>query len=364
MRQTSELELFMEYGTPLLLIDEWKIGAYQDGVIAFDFQNQVVAANEAMMMMVPGEWNTELPCYIELVLPSMSEEFEWMHRMVRERVLLRNHVFNITRQGKLCTLLADSYFLRNKAGEQVGIVLFLKDIGNLVSLEKQLQHNEKLATVGKIAAGVAHEIRNPLTSVKGFLQMMRTELERNGMYKEQNFTTVMLDEIERINGLVKELLLLSKPRELKMEFIDLRELLGAMVPLVESESNLHNIQFELLTEEMPLVHADRELLKQVFLNLVKNAIEAMEETDGGQLRVRTQFDAEKFEVRVHVQDSGPGIPHYMMDRIFDAFFTTKETGIGLGLPICQRLVNDVGGKLTVMSKGYGTTVTVQLPVAK
>jgi two-component system, sporulation sensor kinase E len=103
----------------------------------------------------------------------------------------------------------------------------------------------------------------------------------------------------------------------------------------------------------------------VLWNLVKNAIEAMAtETNGGKLTIRSTWQEREGLVRVEIKDSGPGIPHYLLDRIFDTFFTTKETGTGLGLPICQRIINDLGGKLQVTSKGFGTTVSVLMPGVK
>ena len=351
---------------PSVKLDDWEIESFHDGMVAFTWDLQVIAANRVIADIMPANWSQAFPCPVEQVFLSHTDEYEWILHMIGERICYRNHVFNMSRSGKPRSLLADSYLLRDTDDQLIGMVLLLKDIGNLVSLEKQVQSNEKLATVGKIAAGVAHEIRNPLTSIKGFLQMMQFELLKNGMEKEHKFTHVMLAEIERVNGLVGELLLLSKPRELKMERLDLDEVLQALSPLIASEALFHDIEFEIelnSTAQLPRVYADRELLKQVMLNLIKNAIEAMVDSDGGRrLIVRTDYLVQERQIRIDVQDSGPGIPHYMLDRIFDTFFTTKEKGTGLGLPICQRLVNDIGGQIKVTSKGYGTTFSVFLPV--
>lgn len=354
MRQSSASR------TEGLQIEGLGIEAYRDGVLALDFEKRVVAANEAAMELLGCFDVVEWPCQLDSFVCPMSMEHDLLQEMVRERICYRNHVVRVSRDGKERTLLADSYFLQ--AGE--GLVLFLKDIGNLVSLERQVHHHEKLATVGKIAAGVAHEIRNPLTSIKGFLQMMRYELEQHGMHKEHSYTSVMLSEIERVNELVGELLLLSKPRELRMEYLEVGDLIASMAPLVASEAILHNVEFDLQLGAVPTVYADREMLKQVILNLVKNAIEAMAEQEGGKLKLSSTFLEGEGVVCIDIKDSGPGIPHYMLDRIFDTFFTTKETGTGLGLPICQRLVNDLGGKIQITSKGFGTTVSVLLPGVK
>ncbi|WP_198299779.1 two-component system sensor histidine kinase NtrB [Tumebacillus avium] len=362
MKQTSELdERNAGLKAPDFRVEGLNVESYHDGVLVLDFAMNVLSVNKAAADFLPGDWSGEFPKQLGEVFPEMTEEYDWLSRLVRERCCFRNHIINLSRDGKMRTLLTDSSFLRGPDGEQEAICLFLKDIGNIVSLEQKIQHNEILATVGKIAAGVAHEIRNPLTSIKGFLQIMRHELDKQGMQKEFSYTDVMLSEIDRVNELVGELLLLSKPRELRMEQLEMEELIMAMAPLISSESILNNIEFHLSLKSVPKVYADPEMLKQVFLNLVKNAIESMNETEGGKMVIATDYMPAERMVRIDVQDSGPGIPHYLVDRIFDAFFTTKETGTGLGLPICQRLVNDLGGRIKVKTKGYGTTFSVFLP---
>ncbi|ASS73534.1 hypothetical protein CIG75_00080 [Tumebacillus algifaecis] len=362
MKQTSELdEKSTLVKAPVLRVEDFDVESYHDGVVVLDFAKNVLALNQTAADLLPGDWSGPFPVQLGAVFPEMSEEYEWLSRLVHEKSCHGNQIVNLSRAGKMRTLLVDSSFLRGQAGEQVGMCLFLKDIGNIVSLEQKIQHNEILATVGKIAAGVAHEIRNPLTSIKGFLQIMRHELDKQGMQKEYSYTDVMLREIDRVNELVGELLLLSKPRELRMERIEMEELIMAMAPLISSEAILNNIEFHLSLKSVPQVYADPEMLKQIFLNLVKNGIESMNETPGGKLIISTDYMPQERMVRVDVQDRGPGIPHYLVDRIFDAFFTTKETGTGLGLPICQRLVNDLGGRIKVRTKGFGTTFSVYLP---
>jgi two-component system, sporulation sensor kinase E len=347
---------------PLFTLNDFQIESYQDGVVVIDFHLQVLAANRMIAELVPGCWHGECPIALHEVFPDISEEYGWVKNMVHERTYYRNHVLTFLRDGKMRTLLADSYPIQDADGHPAGMCLFLKDIGNIVSLEHQVQYSEKLATVGKIAAGVAHEIRNPLTSIKGFLQIMRNSLTENGLDREHSFTDVMLSEIERLDALVGELLLLSKPRQLQRESIELEDVVLAMEPLIASECLMNNIELDVSLQEAPPVYADRELLKQVILNLVKNAIEAMAETGHGKLSITSDYLAPEKMILLAVKDTGPGIPPYMMDRIFDAFFTTKETGTGLGLPICQRLIADVGGQIKVKSKGYGTTFTICLPV--
>jgi signal transduction histidine kinase len=227
-------------------------------------------------------------------------------------------------------------------------------------LEQQVQRSDRLAMIGQIAAGTAHEIRNPLTSIKGFLQMMHTTFQEKQMDKEQEFTQIMLTEINRINELVNEFLLLSKPKNITYDEVDVTAVLREILPIINNEALLYNvtIQYESV-EPLPKVVADRELLKQVYLNICKNGIEAM--VDGGNLTITERVDEEEKKIHIDFHDTGPGIPVFVIDKIFDPFFTTKPNGTGLGLSVCQRIIHDMGGTVRVSCKGFGTTFTVSIP---
>ena len=237
--------------------------------------------------------------------------------------------------------------------------MMMKDLANFTAIEQHMQRTDKLATVGKIAAGIAHEIRNPLTTIKGFLQMMEHRLKAQEMTAELQYIQVMLSEIERVNSLVSELLLLAKPHRAQKLPCSIGALLGDLNPLIELQALLRGIEYEYSVGDVPLIVADPSLIKQVILNLVKNALEAMEEARELRVAVYTSSD---HRVQIDVSDTGPGIPYYQIDKIFDAFYTTKEKGTGLGLPICQRIICEHGGEIRVSSKGFGTTFSVLLPV--
>lgn len=261
--------------------------------------------------------------------------------------------------GRVRHVLMDGHAYRDAKGNFVGLYVILKDLGNMVALEHHMLRTDKLATVGKIAAGIAHEIRNPLTTLKGFLQLFEGHFESDANLTQYlAHTRVMLGEIERVNGLVSELLLLAKPREMQIGPCDISVLFEEMNPVIQSECLLRDMEFVFTLEAAPVVMADSAMLKQVVLNLVKNAIEAMNE--GGKLGIAVRFAPPW--VMIDVVDTGPGIPYYQADKIFDAFFTTKETGTGLGLPICQSIIASHGGEIHVASKGFGTTFSVCLPL--
>lgn len=296
---------------------------------------------------------------LDSCLAPERDEYHVLASIVREHRQLKDTVAVWDTDGRMRHVLIDSFLLTDTAGDLTGVVVSIKDLGNFTSLEQHVQRNEKLATVGKVAAGVAHEIRNPLTTIKGFLQVLTGQAENGSATVERSYLDVMLGEISRVDRLVSELLLLSRPGHLTKAPVDLRTVLEEIHIRTRARAMQQGIEIASSLDEVPHVTGDMEMLKQVFLNLIDNALEAMDE--GGSLTVRLR--AGRDDVIVDVMDTGPGIPYYQTDRIFDAFFTTKESGIGLGLPICQRIVQDHGGEIRVSSKGFGATFTVTLPIS-
>ncbi|TBL72733.1 PAS domain-containing protein [Paenibacillus thalictri] len=303
----------------------------------------------------------------DVLYRSMDEIFAYVpseHRLVQRTILDgmvdRNRALSWTNNQERYELLLDSNVLKDTSGSIVGAYVMFKDVTNLRSLEQQVQRSDRLAMIGQIAAGTAHEIRNPLTSIKGFLQVLRRTFEIQGMHKETEYTEVMLAEINRINELVSEFLLLSKPKHVSYVEVDVPNVLREIMPIIYNEAILHGVTVHYeASGSLPKVIADAELLKQVFLNIGKNGIEAM--VDGGHLTVTERVDLEERRVHIDIHDTGPGIPLFVIDKIFDPFFTTKAEGTGLGLSVCQRIIHDMGGSIRVSAKGFGTTFTVSIP---
>jgi two-component system, sporulation sensor kinase E len=297
---------------------------------------------------------------VEQIFETLPAEHRLVHRNILEGMVVRNHALSWMNNQERYELLLDSNVLRDETHNIVGAYIIFKDVTNLRSLEEQVQRSDRLAMIGQIAAGTAHEIRNPLTSIKGFLQVLRKTLQEKDMERECGYTEVMLNEINRINELVNEFLLLSKPKNVTYHALDVSQVIKDIMPIINNEAILHGVivQHE-SASRLPQVIADRELLKQVFLNICKNGIEAM--GDGGHLMITEKVDEEERKVNIEIHDTGPGIPTFVIDKIFDPFFTTKDEGTGLGLSVCQRIIHDVGGHIRVSSKGFGTTFTVGIP---
>lgn len=235
--------------------------------------------------------------------------------------------------------------------EVVGSYVVLKDISHF-KRERQLL-SEKQAVAGQLAAGIAHEIRNPITAIKGFLQLMAGEYKGETMY-----FNIVESEIARIEVILKELMVLATPIKKKYEKLEMRLLLEQVLALMESQVLLNNIQVEKrynLNEAT--IFGDENQLKQVFINYIKNAIEAM--PDGGKLVVEGLINADD-QVQIRIIDQGCGIPADIIERISEPFYTTKENGTGLGMPVSYQIIEEHKGKINIKSSPEGTCIEVSL----
>jgi len=237
----------------------------------------------------------------------------------------------------------------------VGVYGILKDISELKRNRERLQHSEKLAAIGELAAGIAHEIRNPLTTLRGFLQL----IHRSG---DAKYSDIMLSELDRIHTIANELLLLGKPQAYSLERKPIAPLLEAIATLVNAQASLYNTAIRLEKEpgvDGAIVLCEETKIKQVFLNILKNAVESMPE--GGIVTIRIWREGPSVHVRI--ADEGVGIPQHLLPKLGQAFLTTKEGGTGLGLMISYGIIEQHGGRMTIESEeGVGTTVHLRLPI--
>jgi len=205
-----------------------------------------------------------------------------------------------------------------------------------------------------MAAGVAHEIRNPLTSLKGFVQLLQTHGGK------QEYFSIMLSELNRIEFIISEFLVLAKPQAVVHRLCEIKPLLDHIITLAKTHAIMKNVQIITQYEpNLPCINAEENQIKQVFLNLLKNAIEAM--PNGGEVRVSVR--REEQTIVISFQDQGCGIPEDRIAKLGEPFYTTKETGTGLGLMVSFKIISHHGGNINVDSKvGVGTTFEVRLPV--
>lgn len=240
-------------------------------------------------------------------------------------------------------------------GEQVGCVITFRDISEKKKAEQIISEWEKGSAVGHLAAGIAHEIRNPITSLKGFLKLM----QMNGTVKEE-YIQIMDSEFDRIEGIIQELLTFSKPSDSQYRIEEMGELIRQVVTLLEPQALLQNVSLSAdLGGSLLYASCIGNQIKQVLINLIKNAIEAIDRPDG---RVHIRLLAHAGTIIIQIKDNGPGIPPGALEKLGEAFYSTKEGGTGLGIMVTNNIVrNNHGGTLKVDSQeGVGTTFTVTL----
>lgn len=240
----------------------------------------------------------------------------------------------------------------------------VKDVSEYKQIEQTAFRNDKLAMLGKIAAAIAHEIRNPLTSIRGFIQLLRPYLESVG---KQEYARIILSEIDRANDIIYEFLNSSKPSVPMKQKLSVSSLLKETILLTESEAHMKGceLQYEIFDASM-FVAIDVKQIKQVLLNIVKNAMDAiLEAGDRRKGLIAISARREGRFAAIRIRDNGKGMDRTTMSRLFDPFFTTKEDGTGLGLSVSYRIIRNHGGTIQVDSHlNEGTEFTIYLPVAE
>jgi PAS domain S-box-containing protein len=246
--------------------------------------------------------------------------------------------------------------VKGKSQEIERIVIISRDISERKKAEEILLQSEKLSIVGELAAGVAHEIRNPLTTIKGFLQLYKWESSNS------EINGLLLSELDRIETITSEMLSLGKPQAVELHRTNLGELLENTLELLSPEALMSGIQFNLRIEDSGIfITCEKNQLKQVFLNILKNAIEAMPK--GGTIDIHL-CNSGTGECILSFQDEGVGIPEEILPRLGEPFYTLKEKGTGLGLMICNKIVKQHQGTITYHSKKReGALVQIKLPLA-
>ncbi|HEX9126091.1 MAG TPA: ATP-binding protein [Methylomirabilota bacterium] len=264
--------------------------------------------------------------------------------------------------------------LAGRSGAVTSAVAVVRDISRLRQLESEVRRGETLAAAGQMAVGLAHEIRNPLSAIRGAVQLMQRELGDEARWGE--YTAVLLKEVTRVNSIIEMLLDLGRPVTLHSVPLNVHQLLERVALLLEEEATSLGVQFvRRYDPSLPPILADEDRIVQVFHNLVRNAIEAM--PGGGRLTLVTRLSmnplfakvdlgqGQKSLAEIQIADEGQGMPEATRDKVFTPFFTTKERGLGLGLALCHRIVEEHKGAIQVTSEpGRGTAVSCFLPIAK
>jgi PAS domain S-box-containing protein len=251
--------------------------------------------------------------------------------------------------------------IRDKKGNISEVIALIQNITEQKQLEKAVMENEKLATVGTLATGLAHEIRNPLTSVRGFFQLLEPELIKS---QKKEYLEIILEELDRVNSVITDFLNSTKPSSPRTYQVEMSELFAEIQLLTKSEAILREINLHFFCPaEIPSLYIDKDQIKQVLLNIIKNAFDAVRSQ--GIVEVSAQWQAGSQKVSLIVKDNGVGMDQQTLTRMFDPFFTTKESGTGLGMAVTYQIIRNHGGEINVNSiPGIGSTFIISLPFCK
>ncbi len=326
------------------------------GIVAVDSDERVMVFNDTAERLL-GRTSTEVigKPSSEILPPACME---MLRELGKERPIVEKELDCAVGEGRNVHLEVIAAVLRDDEGALIGRIALVRDLSELRHLRSEVERSQRLAAVGSLAAGVAHEIRNPLSSLKGFATYFR---QRYGEVPDDvKVADIMIQEVDRLNRVITELLEFSRPMELKRKGTDLAGLARHVLRTVEGQAREKGITVkEDLSPGFPEAFIDPDRMTQVFLNLFLNALAAMDR--GGVLSVNvTRHD--EGSLRVSVTDTGAGIRKGDIGRVFDPYYTTKPSGTGLGLAIVHRIVETHGGEIRLESEpGKGTTFTILLP---
>lgn len=334
-----------------------------DAIITIGLDDCIISWNKGAESIYGYTEEEVLGKNIQMLVPQenvKSRELEFVrHKLEKEGVVRNYKAQRVTKSGRKIEVILTRTPIRNEAGEMVGSSAIVKDITQLKKIESQLSRAEQLASMGELAASLAHEIKNPLAGIKGAIEVLLDRCEGPKSHKE-----VLIDvmqEVKRIAKIVQDLLGYARPKAPHFTDINIREVFRRVALLFDRTIEQKKIHLEILVDpDADTIYADDNLFEQVMLNLVLNGLQALGEN--GTLVLSTRRTRAANGVELTVQDNGPGIPSENLGRIFQPFFTTKKDGTGLGLATSKRIITDHGGTLTVASvPGMGATFRIWLP---
>ncbi len=349
------------------------LASVKTGIVTVDLEGRVVTLNPAAELLTGFFAGEAARRYCTEVFRDNPAMGEILMETLASRADAPGVPLALTRRNGASVPVEFSVTpLKGGDGKDLGVVGVLRDLTVVRELQRQLERSDRLAAVGTLAAGLAHEIKNPLTSLLTFTRHLTRRFDDPNF--REKFQSIVPRELERINGIVERLLELSRPGRLTPSPVLVPALLDRAVELYSHriEAQAVRVTREYAATVLP-VEADEELLYRAFVNLVANALDAMER--GGRLTVRVGWNQERHpglgtrlghsgpQLRIEVVDTGTGMPADAVERIFNPFFTTKEHGTGLGLALTHKIIEDHGGSIMVSSTlGRGTTFRILLPL--
>jgi len=329
------------------------------GLLAISAEGRVAAFNQAAESILEKKAGVIIGKKAEKVLPHQLLEIN--EELNRGRRFVEREIECILEGGSSVPMDVSASSPRGEEGGIIGNIILFRDLSEVQDLKREVETSRRLASLGRLAAGIAHEIRNPLSSIKGFATYFGERYRNNP--EDKKTAEIMIHEVDRLNRVISQLLEFARPLAIQKKPTSLQTLIEHSLKLVQGQAEKRNVVLQKsfssgVTEA--LIDPDR--INQVLLNLYLNSIEAMEK--GGTLSVALSADKELGGVRITVSDTGAGIAKENLEHIFDPYFTTRQSGTGLGLAIVHKIIEAHRGEVKVHSEvGVGTTVSIFLPAS-
>ena len=358
------LFLFQSYRTTKASLS--RIKAFSDtlvenmpiGLVAIDVRNRIASINTVAGTVLGLSYGDVIGRDAVTILP--DEMWRQVDRVNREGGGVEKEIDCKLHNDQAVSLeLSVTPLLDGSGGSQGNMVLF-KDLSEVKSLREEVARNQRLATVGRLAAGVAHEVRNPLSSIKGFATYFKERYRQ--VPEDQQIANIMIQEVDRLNRVVGQLLEFARPVDILKKSISLKTLIENSLKLIERQAEESGVSIRTdLPPADETAMLDPDKMNQVLLNLYLNAVESMESE--GRLSVVLEKDREKNCIKIQVTDTGLGISEKDLAHIFDPYFTTKASGTGLGLAIAHNIIQGHNGEIRAESRlGGGSTFTILMPL--
>ncbi|MGQ9897719.1 MAG: two-component system sensor histidine kinase NtrB [Acidobacteriota bacterium] len=356
-RSDAELEAAARDLAQLRALNERIVESIKSGLVTVDLQGKIITFNRAAEEITGYRARTVRGKHIQDVFGDFSQKFD-LHSALGtppSSSHLERDTFHRFEANCLASDGSSLYLgfavspLTSESGRTTGYVFSFQDLTEILKLEEEIRRQDRLAALGKMAAGIAHEIRNPLAAMRGSIQMLQTELQLDE--EQSKLMRIVLRESDRLNQIIEDFLRYARPRPLQLSTIQLDRLINETLSLLQHSPETRPEHTVLLQAppNLPTILADGDLLKQVIWNLARNALQAMPQ--GGELRIVITPLAEQIEIRL--LDTGTGFPPENLERPFEPFNSNREGGTGLGLAIVYQIISDHGGQMSIRNRTDG-----------
>jgi two-component system sensor histidine kinase PilS (NtrC family) len=360
-RTDANLALATRKLNDIRAFSERVIDSISSGLVTIDLQHQIISFNRAAEEITGFNEAQVVGKHLNALFPTISEQIE-----AGKDVLLSGHGLSrlnldcTTAEGKQIQLGFSISPLTTVTGEITGLVLPFQDLTDVMRLERDIRRQDRLAALGRAAAAIAHEIRNPLASMRGAVQVLGNDSRLSD--EDAQLVNIVLRESDRIDRIISDFLMYARPRQPEKEAVDLNHLLEETLTLLRYNSEIDSSKYQLRAEpcaDPALIYADPGQMRQVLWNLARNAIKAM--PDGGAFTITLQRSSDGAQIQVDFTDTGIGMTEEQIERIFEPFSSYSTGGTGLGMSVVYHIINEHRGKIDVKSEvGRGTTITLLL----